>query len=258
MNEQIQQQGTEISQMDIPHDVLMLPSKGKYYPNKKSQIRVAYLNASDENVLTSMNLMESGEMFNILLDRKVLERDLKSHQMLDGDRVATLFFLRATGYGTEFPLKLVDPTTRKQFDWVVDLSKIPVKENLLEPDELGEMTFELPDSHKVCKFRFISGGENNNLIKEDEERMSKMGKNAFSQLITMRLTAQLQEIDGIREKGKIAQFVERMSVKDSMPLRNYIAEHEPGLDLKVEVTAPSGARFPAKIAISSEFFWPYL
>lgn len=258
MNEDQQQQVMELSQQDMPHDVLQLPSRGLYYLNKKAQVRVAYLNASDENVLTSMNLMESGEMFNILLDRKVLERDLRASQMLDGDRVAVLFFLRATGYGTEFPLKLTDPITKKPFDWVVDLSKIPVKEDLLIPDENGEMEFILPTSNQICKFRFLSGGENNKLIKDDDDRMSKMGQNAYSTLITSRLSAQIQEIDGIRDKGKIAQYVERMSVKDSAPLRKYIVKHEPGLDLKVEVVAPSQARFQAGITISSEFFWPYL
>jgi len=254
MNEQT----AELAQMDVPHDVLQLPSKGLYYPNKKSQVKVAYLNASDENVLTSMNLMENGEMFNILLDRKVLERDLRAAQMLDGDRVAVLFFLRATGYGAEFPIKLVDPATKKTFEWTVDLTKIPLKEDLLTPDENGEMEFLLPSTNKKCKFRFLSGGENNQLIKDDEDRMARMGQNSFSSLITSRLSAQIQEIDGIRDKGKIAQFVNAMSVKDSSALRKYITDHEPGLDLKVEVTAPSGARFHAGVTITSEFFWPYL
>lgn len=253
-NETMQQ----ITQADVPHDVIQLPSKGLYYFNKKANTKVAYLNASDENILTSMNLIESGEMFNILLDRKVLDRDLRPSQMLDGDRVAILFFLRATGYGTEFPLKLIDPTTKKPFEWIVDLSKIPIKENLLTPDENGEMPFTFPVSKKNCKFRFITGGENNQLIKDDDERMAKMGQNAYSTLMTSRLIMQVQEIEGIRDKGQIAQYVEQMSVKDSAALRSYIIEHEPGLDLKVEVVAPSQARFHTGITISSEFFWPYL
>lgn len=251
-------QTNELNLADVPHDVITLPSRGLYYPNKKAQIKVAYLNASDENILTSMNLMENGEMFNILLDRKVIERDLRPSQMLDGDRIAILFFLRATGYGAEFPLTLIDPNTKKTFEWVVDLTKIAVKEDLLEPDENGEIPFFLPHSKKNCKFKFLSGGENNQIIKTDEDRMAKMGQNAFSEIVTTRLAAQIQEIDGIRNKGEIAQFVRSMSVKDSSALRKYITEKEPGLDLKTEVVAPSGARFRAGITISSQFFWPYL
>jgi len=205
-----------------------------------------------------MNLMENGEIFNILLDRKVLETDLRLSQMLDGDRVAILFFLRATGYGSIFPLKLVDPKNKKPFDWDIDLTKIPFKEDLLIPDENGEMEFTLPIGKKVCKFRFLTGGENAAIIKDDEERAAKMGANGYSTLVTSRLTAQVQEIDGIREKGKIAQFINTMPVMDSSALRRYITDHEPGLNLKTEVSAPSGERFLATISISSEFFWPYL
>jgi len=255
MNEQQEQ---VLSQTDIPHDVLSLPSKGLYYPNKQEQVKVAYLTASDENVLTSMNLMENGEMFNILLDRKVLERELKPSQMLDGDRVAILFFLRATGYGATFPLKLTDPKTQKPFDWDIDLTTIPFKEDLLTPDENMEMSFELPVSKKICKFKFLTGAENATIIKEDEDRVAKMGQNGYSTLVTSRLSTQVKEIDGIREGGKIAQFINAMPVMDSSALRKYITDHEPGLNLKTEVSAPSGVRFLATISISSEFFWPYL
>ncbi|MFA5300771.1 MAG: hypothetical protein WC389_21485, partial [Lutibacter sp.] len=164
----------------------------------------------------------------------------------------------ASGYGVEFPLKLIDPVTKKPFDYIVDLSKVPNKENLLQPDELGEMEYILPESKKKCKFRYLTGGEINDLIKADDERMAKMGAKSYSTLMTSRLAAQIQEIDGIRDKGQIAQFVEYMHVKDSSEFRKYMSEHEPGLDLKVEVLAPSQARFQATITISPEFFWPYL
>ena len=257
MPEEINQSvSPEIQQ--IPHDVIPLPSKGLYYPSKKAQVKVAYLNASDENILTSTNLLESGEMLNTLLERKILDRDLRPQNMLDGDRVAILFWLRASGYGTEFPLQLIDPATRKSFEHVVDLAKIPNKEDLLIPDEKGEMPFTLPHSQKKCMFRYLTGGEMTALIKADDERMDKMGTKSYSTLMTTRLAALIQEIDGIRDKGQIAQFVEYMHVQDSAALRKYIMEHEPGLDLRIEVAAPSGSRFQSSITISPEFFWPYL
>jgi hypothetical protein len=249
----------EMMQMpEAPHDVVQLPSKGLYYPSKKERCKVSYLTASDENILTSMNLLESGEMFDVLLDRKVLDKDLRPAQMLDGDRVALLFWLRATGYGAIFPLKLTDPTTRKQFEYEVDLNKIPYKENLLTPNEAGECEFMLPVSKKLVKFIFLPSSELSRIVKEDNDRREKLGKRAFSTLMTGKLAAQIQEIEQIRDKGQIIQFVENMSVADSSALRKYINDHEPGLDLDIEVTAPSGTRFQAKIGITAEFFWANL
>lgn len=244
--------------VEAPHDVVQLPSKGLYYPNKKAQVKVSYLTAADENILTSMNLLESGEMLDMLLDRKMLEKDLRPAQMLDGDRIAVLFWLRATGYGAIFPLKLTDPSTKKSFDYDVDLTTIPYKENTIIPDEKGECSFVLPMCKKSVKFRFLSGGEVKQIVKDDEDRQTKLGKRAFSTLLTSKLSAQIQEIDGIRDKGQIAQFVDGMSVMDSAALRKYIGDNEPGLDLKLEVTAPSGVRFQTNITITAEFFWPYL
>lgn len=256
MNDQLNQMMTPT--IEQPHDVLELPSKGLYYPSKKSTVKIAFLNASDENILTSMNLMENGEMLDVLMDRKILDKDLRPAQMLDGDRMAVLFFLRATGYGSIFSIKLTDPTTKKPFDYDVDLTKIPLKEDLLTPNETGECDFMLPVAKKPIKFRFLSGGEIKQLMKDDDDRQARLGKNSYSTLLTNKLAAQIQEVEGIRSKGEITMFVEHMSVKDSAALRKYIADHEPGLNLKIEVTAPSGARFQSSIGITAEFFWPYL
>ena len=42
----------EIGQMNfnLPHDVVMLPSRGKFYKSKKKSVKVGYLTASDENI----------------------------------------------------------------------------------------------------------------------------------------------------------------------------------------------------------------
>lgn len=248
----------QVPMMEVAHDVVQLPSKGVYYPNKKERVKISYLTAADENILTSMSLFESGEMFDVLLDRKILDKDLRPSEMLDGDRVALLFWLRATGYGAIFPLKLTDPATKQTFEYEVDLTTIEYKDNLLEPNEAGELEYTLPISKKLVKFKFLCSSELAKIIKEDADRQTKLGKRAFSNLLTNKLAAQIQEVDGIRDRGQIAMFVNQSPVGDSSALRKYISAHEPGLDLDIEVTAPSGTRFQAKISITAEFFWAYL
>jgi hypothetical protein len=240
------------------HDVVQLPSKGLYYPNRKAALKVAYLTASDENILTSVNLMESGEMLDMLLERKILDKDLRPSQMLEGDRVAILFWLRATGYGAIYPMKLTDPITKRLFEYEVDLTTLQYKEDLITPNDAGLCEFMLPVSKKKVLFKFLSGAEIQRINKDDEARQSKLGKKAFSTLMTTRLAAAIHSIDGITDRGEIAQFVDNMSVKDSGDLRKYMNDHEPGLDLKIEVAAPSGSIFQANVAIATEFFWPYL
>jgi len=56
---------------EAPFDVLELPSKGLLYPGKSSTVKVEYLTASDENILTSPNLIRSGKVLDVLIERKI-------------------------------------------------------------------------------------------------------------------------------------------------------------------------------------------
>ena len=48
-------QGKQYGQanMNLPHDVVPLPSQGIFYTNKKKSLKVGYLTAQDENLLLS-------------------------------------------------------------------------------------------------------------------------------------------------------------------------------------------------------------
>jgi hypothetical protein len=41
--------------LDLPHDVVLLPSEGRFYKNKKKSVKVGYLTAADENILASVS-----------------------------------------------------------------------------------------------------------------------------------------------------------------------------------------------------------
>ncbi len=248
----------ENSMMEPAHDVITLPSQGKFYKNKKSTVKVAYLTAADENILTSPNLLQNGKVIDVLLDRKVIDSDIKPGQMLSGDKNAILFFLRATGYGEMYPVEIADPKTGERFETEIDISQFQPKEISIEPDENGECEFFLPRSKKKVKFKYLTADEDDKLIREDEARRKKLGQNAISQLLTMRLAAQITEIDGVRDRPQIQMFVDQMSVGDSGALRKFINDNEPGLDLNVSIQAPSGEFFFGELPITSKFLWPYL
>ena len=244
--------------MEPAHDVIALPSQGRFYKNKKSTVKVAYLTAADENILTSPNLLQNGKVIDVLLDRKVIDQDIKASQLLPGDKNAILFFLRATGYGEMYNVEVTDPKTGKTFETEIDISQFQPKEISINPDENGECDYVLPKSKNKIKFKYLTSEEDEKIVKEDDARRKKMGANAISQLLTMRLAAQISEIDGIRDRGQIQQFVDNMSPMDSGALRKYINDNEPGLDLNVSIEAPSGEFFFGELPITTKFLWPYL
>jgi hypothetical protein len=240
-----------------PNDVITLPSGGLYYANKKKELKVAYLTAADENILTSPNLIQSGRVLEVLLEKKILDRDIKPGQLLSGDRNAILFFLRSTGYGSDYKVPLKDPKTNQIFDYTFNLDNIPKKEVESEPDSQGLISFMLPQTKKTVKYTYLTQDEEDAIHKADEKRRKALGKEAVSEIMTKRLSAQVREIDGVTDKGQIETFINNMPVRDAMKLRKHIEENEPGLDLEFEVEAPSGETFRTELPITPGFLWPY-
>ena len=150
------------------YDIIPLPSRGECYKNKIDRIPVAYLTASDENLITSPNLYESGSIINILLKKKILNKDIDVDSLVSGDVDAIMVFLRGTSYGNNFPITATDPKSGKKIDTDVDLSKLKYRQFTLKGDENGYFDFTLPRTKNRLKFKFLT--------KKDEKLLQKLNK----------------------------------------------------------------------------------
>ena len=142
----------------VQYDIIPLPSNGQCYAHKKGRIPVAYLTASDENLIASPNMYRDGKLLDVILRRKVLDKSINVDDLCTGDRDAIILWLRATAYGDEFPISVSDRETGKRFDTVVKLSSLKYDELTLEGDENGCLTFTM-DNNDVIKFRYLSKRE---------------------------------------------------------------------------------------------------
>lgn len=159
----------DTSKIKEAFDVIPLPSKGECYVNKMSKIPVAYLTAYDENIIVSPNLYRDGSFLDYLLKTKILDPVVNPDDLLPGDRDAIILWLRATGYGNEFPVSVTDNETGREFNSVIDLSKINYKEFTLTSDENGWFKFILPVSKDEIKFSFLTYGEMQKLNEMEEK-----------------------------------------------------------------------------------------
>lgn len=137
------------------YDRVKLPSKGIAYKSKKDSLKVAYLTAYDENMILSPGLYEDGSFLTKLLEAKILD-EFNPINLLPGDRDAIVIWLRATGYGNEYPITVTDPESGKEFNTTFDLSTIKYKPFNLKADENGYFDFTLPVSGDVIKFKFLT------------------------------------------------------------------------------------------------------
>ena len=173
-----QEQGSSIMEVDeamhnnvdqnAQFDLIPLPSKGECYRLKIDRVPVGYLTASDENLITSPNLYESGSISSILLKKKILNKNINVDNLVSGDVDAIMVFLRGTSYGNDFPIVATDPKTGAKIDTTVDLSKLKYKSFTLKGDENGFFDYTLPKTGAKIKFRFLT--------KKDERMLQKLNK----------------------------------------------------------------------------------
>lgn len=267
------------------YDVIPLPSNGECYKSKIGRIPVAYLTAYDENLITSPNLYRDGLVIDLLLKNKILDKTINPDDLVNGDVDAIVLFLRATSYGTDFPISVSDPKTGKNIETVVDLSTIKLKEFKLKADEDGHFDFTLPKTQKLVKFKYLTRKEEKNLrtlnelenkalvasnlraakktiedsLKADDtldgkektvifdeakkletwaKRIESKRRIQFNKAITNRMEMQIVSIDGITDRKKIKQMVDSMPAYDSLKLRKYILDNEPGVNFEIEVKRP--------------------
>ena len=149
-------------------DMIPLPSKGECYKTKTSKVPVSYLTAYDENMIIAPNLYRDKLIIDTMLEQKVMSDEVAPRDMLEGDRDAIILFLRASGYGNEYPITATDDVTGEEFHATVDLSKISYKPFKLKGDANGYFDFELPHSKDQIKFRFLTHQNNLDLQKFEE------------------------------------------------------------------------------------------
>ncbi len=241
----------------IPYDVIELPSQGILYKNKKSSVKIEFLTTLDENILSSPNIINSGKLVDLLLERKVKELGFDTRDLLEGDRMAILIFLRSTGFGEKYTQPVINPSTGKIEEGEINLNELKQKKLTVLPDESGEFDYILPNSNKKVKFRFLTGRDEDEIDFMDKNLMER-NKDEISQKPTLRLERSIMEIDGIRDKIKLSTIIKNLSLIDSRSLRKYMDDIEPGIDFKTTALIRGGVSVPCFLRIRSNFLWPEL
>lgn len=92
--------------------------------------------------------------------------------------------------------------------------------------------------------RYLDGKDKQELLKDFEkmkpwiQKLEETKSTPFNKLITNRLEMSIVAINDNYDRSFIAKYVKTMVAKDSLMLRRYILEHEPGVDFEIEVQRP--------------------
>jgi hypothetical protein len=120
------------NKVNVPIEVVELPSKGLIYPESNplssGKVEMKYMTAREEDILTNQNYISKGTVLDELI-KSLIVSDVKYEDLIVGDKNALLVAARILGYGKEY-----------KFEWGgeeynIDLTTIedkPINESLFK------------------------------------------------------------------------------------------------------------------------------
>lgn len=248
--------------LDIPVEIVPLPSGGKAYPpthplHGKDTVEIRAMTAREEDILTSKALLKKGTVITELIKSCLVDRAVNPVDLMSGDRNALMVAIRITGYGAEYDAEIQCSECETKSPQQFNLGELPIHRLDIEPAIPGANVFEffLPQSKKTVRFKFMTGRDEEEIV-ATQEKQKKLGLQSDAQ-VTTNLLYSLLSIDGIDDRAKIAGFVRMMPARDSLALRNYIRDNEPGIRMKQEMSCPScGHSEETSMPIGISFLWP--
>jgi hypothetical protein len=247
--------------IDIAAEAVPLPSRGVIYSNESLQntetLEIKPMTAKEEDILTSRAYIKNGTVISKLIKSCLVDKSINPDDLISGDRNALLIALRITGYGADYTLDISCPECGKTNTSTFDLSTLPIKRLQMDPVEVGENIFEvqLPVTKKSVQVKFLTGHDEKEMMIINE-RKKKNGFNVES-AVTDRLARSIISVAGITDKNKINLFAQHMPARDSLALRRFLDDYEPGVDMKSHMSCTHcHEESEVDLPIGATFFWP--
>lgn len=222
----------------LPSIIVELPSKGLIYPEssplREGKLEIRYMTAYDEDILTNSSYIQSGIVFDKLLESIILS-PIDINDISAADRDALILYSRIVSYGAEYPVVLTDPKTKNQIERIVDLNKLSNKSFNLVSNSDGEFEYEFGSN----KLKFIY----NVRVKD-------------TMTVTDILNLIIIEINGSRSKSDIESFIRYdFLARDAKQFREYFAKNTPGIDYNYEFEGEDGSTFITPFPVGPDLFW---
>ena len=252
-----------MTEQKFPTEFIELPSKGHFYaddnPLSSGKVEMKYMTAKEEDILTSVNLIQQGVVLEKLLESLVIDKTINLNDCLTGDKNAVLIAARVLAYGKNYEFDYIDPITNEKGRGNLDLTKLKDKKVKFDKDDKGknEFDFQLPASKRVVTFKLLTSADEKAIDKELKS-MKKMNKlTGIDPAVTTRMKRAIVAVDGDREITNIRKFVdtEFLSI-DALKFRSYLADMTPDVDMVYSQTISDGSEEEMTVPMTVQFFWP--
>tara|TARA_Y100000592_G_scaffold61510_1_gene96090 strand:+ start:14496 stop:15368 length:873 start_codon:yes stop_codon:yes gene_type:complete len=248
-----------------PTELVELPSKGKFYPqghplHGQESIEIRHMTAKDEDILVNQSYLKKGIAIDKLLENVIVNKAIKTDDLLIGDKNALVVATRVTGYGSEYITKVACPSCGSTSDNEFDLEEAKVINNPdlasydAEQTENGTFLITLPRTGAVVEVKPQTGADEKKIVSQSEVRKKH-------RLPPLGLTDQIKGyVLSVTHNGNpvtVSEFVDNMPALDSKFLRTTYKNIMPNVELVQHYECSScGFEQALEVPFTTDFFWP--
>jgi hypothetical protein len=225
------------SNLPLESDLIVtLPSEGKFYEDKNSQVTISPIKFEDEKQLVS-SYKNNVNPINLLLTKCVKNLDIQKLLLID--KLYLLLKIRQISYGESYPAIVTCPKCKSESEIEIKLNELlinPIPEDLTDPRELN-----LPKLNKKAKVRFPRVSDEAFLVSQQE-----IYNNVWRFVV---------ELNGSTDPVFIAKAIPKLPIMDVKKLIKEIMREDLGLSPKFLLDCDKcGKISEMEVPINENFF----
>ena len=201
---------------DIPPEtdvIVKLPSEGRFYSPKNSEVTITSIKFEDEKQLASSSKNNINPV-NLILTKCVKGVDINSLLLID--KLFLLLKIREVSYGSEYPAEITCPHCQSGSEIKINLSDLLI--NYIPQEISDPREIKLPKLNKTAKVRFPR-------VSDEDYLMSPDGTYA-------NLWRFVTELNGITDPVFISKAIPKMHIMDIKYIISQIMRTDLGLNPK--------------------------
>jgi len=252
----------------VPTEFVEIPSRGRLYPkghpmHGRDTIEIKHMTAKEEDILTSRTLLKKGVAIDRLLQSIIIDKSVKPHELLVGDKNALMVCARIAAYGPEYKSRITCPNCMTVNEPEIDLmqaknTKFGIGQGEIEgvqgPSPNGTYLITLPTTKAQVEVKLMNGVDE----KKFSDRMAYRKKHRQPEaMLTDQIKTFVVAINGTPLSSPVYKFIDNLPIRDSRYLRTKYNEITPVMELKHEFVCDNcGFDQEVEVPITAQFFWP--
>jgi len=255
----------ELFNFSTPTEFVELPSQGRYYPEGHplhgvGEVEIRYMTAKDEDILSSKTLLQKGIAVERFLQNVVVDKNIKTEDLLVGDKNAITIAARITGYGEDYDVNVTCPVCAGINRRSINLEELGLysgdeyEAHGFKKSSSGTFTIKAPVSKVDVEVRLMTG--------RDEIYLATLSENKRKQklpetTLTDQFARMIVSVNGNSQNSTIRSFIDHMPARDSRFLRENYQKVVPNIDLTQHFSCEScNFTQDMEVPFTVDFFWP--